>query len=136
MVLGDWFTFGVYVEEPKTLPAHLATQLGEGFELFNVSSPGWGVDQMYLAYRKFVEVLDPDVVVLVYINDDVRRAFESEIEGEKPSFLSTREGYGSGQTPSMARTLRTRNSWTGFGVLASGPACAAIAALVGSMSPA
>jgi hypothetical protein len=86
MILGDSFVFGIYLDQPDTLSARLEEYLGNGSEVYNVGIPGWGVDQMFLAYEKFVEAIDPDVVVLVYINDDIRRVFEAETENDKPSF--------------------------------------------------
>jgi hypothetical protein len=86
LMLGDSFVFGVYIEQPDTLPARLEAQLGDGAQVFNLAIPGWGIDQMYLAYEKFTRAIDPEVVVLVYINDDIPRVFESRRTADKPSF--------------------------------------------------
>ncbi len=89
MVLGDSFVFGVYLSEPETLTAQLAQQLGPGFTVYNFGIPGWGLDQMYLAYLKYVDVIEPDVVLVSYIDSDVERTFDAYrlIERfNKPSF--------------------------------------------------
>jgi hypothetical protein len=89
MVLGDSFTFGPYINDPETLPAILQQKLGRGYEVYNFAIPGWGIDQMYLAFLRYVDKVDPDFVILVYIDDDILRVFESfrTVEGlNKPSF--------------------------------------------------
>jgi hypothetical protein len=67
MVSGDSFTFGALLDDPDTLTYLLQERLGSGHEVYNLASPGWGLDQMYLAYRKFVDRIDPDIVIVVYI---------------------------------------------------------------------
>jgi hypothetical protein len=89
MILGDSFVFGPYVSDSETMPSRLQELLGPAYEVQNYAIPGWGIDQMLLAYRKYVEAVDPDVVVLAYIDQDVLRTFEAfrAIEGmNKPSF--------------------------------------------------
>lgn len=89
MVLGDSFAFGTYIQNSEILTASLRDKLGKKHEIYDVSAPGWGVDQMYLAYRKYEQHIDPDVVVLVYIDDDLLRVYEAFRRSEKlskPSF--------------------------------------------------
>ena len=89
MVLGDSFVFGTYIKYSETLPVLMQEELGPGYETFNLGIPGWGLDQMYLAYKKYVEIIDPDIVVLVFIDHDIDRIFESFRKSEKmnkPSF--------------------------------------------------
>jgi hypothetical protein len=89
VVLGDSFTFGAKIDDAETLTYLLGERLGSGYEVYNLASPGWGVDQMYLAYNKFAERIDPDIVIVVYIDDDIWRVFESFRRAEglnKPSF--------------------------------------------------
>jgi hypothetical protein len=88
MVLGDSFTFGMYINDSETLTSFLQKKLGNGYEVYNFAIPGWGIDQMYLAYKEYVGKINPDYVVVVYIDRDILRAFESYRRGEgtKPSF--------------------------------------------------
>lgn len=89
MILGDSFAFGTYVQDSETLAANLRMKLGKRHEIYNLSVPGWGVDQMYLAYRKYEERIAPDIVVLGYIDDDLLRVYEAFRRAEKlskPSF--------------------------------------------------
>src|SRR5262245_454813 len=89
LVLGDSMTFGPNLNDSETLPAFLQKELGLEYEVYNLSSQGWGLDQMYLAYMEYVDKIDPCIVLIVYIDDDILRTFESyrRIEGlNKPSF--------------------------------------------------
>jgi len=89
MILGDSFVWGSMVGTDETIPALLERALGDGFECFGVGAPGWGIDQMVLAHRRFEEALAPDVVILVFIDDDVPRVLEAYRRAErmnKPCF--------------------------------------------------
>jgi hypothetical protein len=89
MILGNSFAFGSFISDSETLPAILQQKLGSEYEVYSLAMPGWGIDQMFLAYNKYVEKIDPDTVVLIFIDDDIWRVFESYriIEGmNKPSF--------------------------------------------------
>jgi len=89
MLLGDSFAFGLYIDERHILPVRLQEMLHPRYSVYNVSMPGWGIDQMILAYDMYVEILKPDLVVFVYIDDDITRVLEAfrDIEKmNKPSF--------------------------------------------------
>ncbi len=89
VVLGDSFTFGVNLQEAETAPAFLNQQLGQNWRAFNLGVPGYGIDQMVLSYEKYHAALQPDVVVLIFIDDDIDRVFEAFRGAEglsKPSF--------------------------------------------------
>jgi hypothetical protein len=89
VVLGDSFTFGVNLQEAETCPAFLSQHLGPNWRAFNLGVPGYGIDQMVLSYEKYHAVLQPDVVVLIFIDEDVDRVFEAFRGAEglpKPSF--------------------------------------------------
>lgn len=89
MILGDSFTFGILVKQENTFSGFLQKKLGKKYEVFNLTVPGWGVDQMYLAYKKYAPIIKPHVVILMFIDDDVDRSFEAfniYIRTNKPSF--------------------------------------------------
>jgi hypothetical protein len=124
-VFGDSFVFGVYLNEVDTLPVLLEQRLGEGHAVYNLGIPGWGVDQMVLAHRKFHERLALTVAMLVYIDDDVLRVFEAYRRAEginKPSFrveagrLVPRTDVGIGLIEWLSRELRLVNRLYGHHV--------------------
>ena len=89
LVLGDSFTFGVHLQDNETLPAFLGQRLGPKWEVINLGVPGYGIDQMVLSYEKHHDSLQPDTVVLVFIDEDIDRVFEAfrTLDGlAKPSF--------------------------------------------------
>lgn len=83
MMLGDSFVFGVYLDEADTLPRIIQKKLGDGPKVFNLGIPGWGIDQMYWAYKKYADLIRPDTVVLCYIEEDIYRVFEAFRKVEK-----------------------------------------------------
>jgi hypothetical protein len=89
MMLGDSFLFGPYLNDAETLTAQLQEELGESHEVYSFAVPGWGIDQMFMAYMKYVDLVNPDYVILVYIDDDILRSFEAYRRKErmsKPSY--------------------------------------------------
>jgi hypothetical protein len=95
MVLGDSFMWGAGVAADEAVPALLERALPAGHQVFNVSVPGWGVDQMYLAYLRYRDAVRPHVVVLAFIDDDVNRVVEAYRPAEnleKPTFTLTDGG--------------------------------------------
>jgi hypothetical protein len=89
MVLGDSFMWGAQVAPHESVPAFLQQKLGDSWDVFNVSAPGWGIDQMVLAYFRYRDAIRPDVVLLAYIDEDVDRVLDAYRPNEgmnKPSF--------------------------------------------------
>jgi hypothetical protein len=89
MLLGESFLFGRYVTQEQTIGAHLQQRLGDGGVVFNLAIPGWGLDQMYLAYRQYADRIRPAAVVLFYIDEDIDRVYQAFRKREgmsKPSF--------------------------------------------------
>jgi hypothetical protein len=88
MMLGDSFLFGVWLDVQETIPAILERKLLD-CEFYNLGIPGWGLDQMYLSYKKYADLIKPQIVVLLYIDDDVSRIYEAFRIADgmnKPSF--------------------------------------------------
>ena len=89
MMLGDSFLFGVNLDAQDAIPAVLERKLST-YEVYNLGIPGWGVDQMYLAYKKYADVIKPEIIVLLYIDDDLKRIYEAFNKAAgmriKPSF--------------------------------------------------
>lgn len=89
MILGDSFMWGAGVKLDQNVPNVLQSKLQGRYEFFNVSVPGWGIDQMYLAYQQYKKIIEPDIIILAFIDDDVKRVLEAYRIWErmnKPSF--------------------------------------------------
>ncbi len=88
LLLGDSFTFGIYLSEEQTITAHLQKAMGDSCLFYTVAVPAWGLDQMYLAYQKYVDLIQPDQVVLAFVDDDLFRSLEILYHGcaIKPCF--------------------------------------------------
>lgn len=89
LLLGDSFIMSVYLNEDQTITNKLSKSLGKNFSVYNLGIPGYGIDQSILAYEKYQKMIDPDIVILFYIDDDISRVLESfrKVEGmNKPSF--------------------------------------------------
>ena len=95
MILGDSFMAGAGTSREQSVPALLNERLGGTHQVFNVAVPGWGIDQMYLAYGRYKDVLKPHVVILAFIDEDVSRvlqAYRNEERLNKPSFTLDDDG--------------------------------------------
>jgi hypothetical protein len=114
MVLGDSYAFGIYLNDSDTFCALLQERLGSAYEVYSFAIPGWGIDQMYLAYVKYGRLVDPDVVTAVYIDDDVNRVFDAYrwVEGlNKPSFKLDRGRLvrRTGDSPGLLEAVAARS---------------------------
>ncbi len=87
LLLGDSFMFGIYLQESETVTSRLQKAKGEDYVFYTIAVPAWGLDQMYLAYKKYIDRIQPDQVVLAFIDDDLMRSMEILFHGcgRKPS---------------------------------------------------
>lgn len=88
LFLGDSFLFGVYNSEDFVI-TNMMKEKHPKDDFLNLGVPGYGIDQMYLSYLAFSKKIKPNVVLLVYIDDDIFRIQEAYrvTEGmNKPSF--------------------------------------------------
>jgi hypothetical protein len=106
MILGDSFVYGTGVSENMSFPSRLYAKLKGKCEVYNLGVPGWGIDQMYLAFQHFENLINPGAVILAYIDDDIERVMQSNRYAEglnKPTFavkdgeLVTRQSASKGQ---------------------------------------
>ncbi len=84
LLLGDSFMFGIYLEEEETITARLQKAKGADYQFYNIAVPAWGLDQMYLAYREYVSQIQPDQVILAFVDDDLMRSLEILYHGCGP----------------------------------------------------
>jgi hypothetical protein len=89
MILGDSFMYGAGGPREESAPHLLEERLRGTHQVFNVAAPGWGIDQMYLAYGRYKDLLKPHIVILAFIDDDVNRVLQAYRRDDglnKPSF--------------------------------------------------
>ena len=88
LLIGDSFLFGIFLEESMTIRSQLQKRLGAEFEVITLAVPAWGLDQMYLSYKKYIKKIDPDQVMVLLIDDDVSRVVEALYWGAatKPAY--------------------------------------------------
>ncbi|MFT5193634.1 MAG: hypothetical protein ACI9EW_001095 [Cellvibrionaceae bacterium] len=89
MIVGDSFTFGTHLAVEDSYASLMQAQLSDTHEVYNLGVPGYGVDQMALTYHQFKDLIEPDIVILTFIDDDIERvleAFRIVEKLNKPSF--------------------------------------------------
>ena len=69
---GDSMTFGSGVDNDDTW-CQLLEAMDHRLQTVNMAQAGYGVDQMYLWYRRAGAVLDHDVQIFAFVTDDFRR---------------------------------------------------------------
>lgn len=70
--LGDSYTYGVDAGDTSNFVAQIET-LAPSIETLNMGVPGYGVDQMYLSYAGERAQFSANLLVLAFIEDDLRR---------------------------------------------------------------
>ena len=83
--LGDSMTWGWGVENDETLPEQLQKLLGTGTIVNNFGINAFGTAQQLLLYDKYVSHLKPDVLVLMFVDNDLRDNLDDK-EGRRPWF--------------------------------------------------
>jgi hypothetical protein len=74
VLIGDSFMYGWHLKRDETIDHFLSVYLGQEFEIINLSVKGYGIDQMALVAAEIATQFDPDVVVVGFIADDLRRS--------------------------------------------------------------
>jgi hypothetical protein len=86
---GDSFTWGSNVDFEETWGARVAEGL-PGCAVHNRAMPGFGIDQMWMSVRSHALPLQPDLIVVAFIDRDFDRSLSAyrRVEGfNKPTFL-------------------------------------------------
>jgi lysophospholipase L1-like esterase len=85
LAAGDSFTYGAEVDDADTWPAALQAILRR--PVVNAGANGYGIDQIVLRAEKVARKVHPGVIVVAFIQDDLRRAELSRVWGaDKPYF--------------------------------------------------
>lgn len=89
VLLGDSYTMGSGVEDDEVF-AYLLERKLRKTQTYNLGIGGFGVDQMWLTLRHYGLELDPDLVILTFVRNDLPRALSAYRMGhdwlEKPVF--------------------------------------------------
>jgi hypothetical protein len=73
-LIGDSNAFSLEVPFEESWGYHLQRTLGERVQVLNLGVDGYGIDQMYLRYKRDVRRWHPDVVVVGFIEHDMVRS--------------------------------------------------------------
>lgn len=76
-LIGDSYTFGENVAFEDTWGSVLDSLLGRRCQILNFGVIGYGIDQMYLRYLHDVRSWHPDLVIVAFIDHDLRRTMTS-----------------------------------------------------------
>jgi hypothetical protein len=110
---GDSFTFGPGVADDRTWCA-LLESLVPGLTAVNMGQNGYGLDQVYLWYKRDGTKLAHDVQLFAYITDDFRRMQRSTASGfAKPMLEIRNDSLVATNTPIPPYDAYTRRFWTG-----------------------
>jgi len=78
VTIGDSTTFGIGVEESDTYPKLLESLLngqagaGSAYKIFNLGVAGYGPAEYYLLAKQYVNILNPDVIVVAWFTGNDR----------------------------------------------------------------
>jgi hypothetical protein len=110
---GDSFTFAPGVGDERTWCALLGS-LEPGLTTVNMGQNGYGLDQVYLWYKRAGATLAHDVQLLAYIGDDFRRMQQSTGAGfAKPVLEIRNDSLVTTNTPIAPYDAYTVRFWTG-----------------------
>lgn len=90
LAVGDSFTAGTQVGDSGTWPAHLERLIGK--PVLNGGVGGYGTDQIILRAEQLTDALDPDILILGFLDQDILRAGYSRFGENKPYFIETPVG--------------------------------------------
>jgi hypothetical protein len=106
--LGDSFTFGHGVGDDEAWPARLAARNAR-LETVNMGQSGYGLDQMYLWYKRDGDRVRHNLVVVAIIEEDLGRIALDRMDGyPKPLLELTDAGLAPKDYPLPVRTLGAR----------------------------
>lgn len=95
VVLGDWYAFGIGVNDGYEFPAVIFKILEKKFNVINLSIPNWGLTQQIRRYFEFGSLYKPDFVILQFCGNDPKDNFKNMVtkirEGKFVYFNSNNE---------------------------------------------
>lgn len=99
VVLGDSVAWGWGIDADQRFSDRLEARLGPSVEVFNLAVPAYGTDQQWLTLERSGSDLDPDVVVVCMVLNDILECEREEYVLSKPRFVRTEDRGWSLQRP-------------------------------------
>jgi len=90
LAIGDSFTFGTGAPDNQVWPDFLSTN-DSRYNVVNLGVGGYGIDQMHITLKESIAIYTPDLVILVFIADDLRRSLFYFNGYKKPRFIMVGE---------------------------------------------
>ncbi|MCP3915631.1 MAG: hypothetical protein GY711_08760 [bacterium] len=110
VLLGDSVAWGWGVDADERFGDMLDERLGEDVEVLNLACPGYGTDQQYWTLLDRGLAYEPDVVVVVFVLNDVFEArYDKRYKMSKPRF--TLQADGGWQVENRPVEASTSSSW-------------------------
>ncbi len=106
VVLGDSFSFGTGVNDGEEYPAVLDRELGDGYNVINISLAGWGLTQQLRQYHDFGRRYRPDTVILQFSANDLLDNFVNRVAEVRDGRLVYRD---TDRTKSRRQVLISRS---------------------------
>ena len=72
LILGDSFTFGLYLKDKDTYINKLQNKFNE-YNLINSSVPGWSLEDYYLFTKNFCKIVNPKKIIVILNDGDLGR---------------------------------------------------------------
>jgi lysophospholipase L1-like esterase len=119
LAVGDSFTAGSEVAEHETYPAQLERLLGR--PVINGGVGGFGTDQMVLWAYRLVPILDPSLLVVGILDDDINRAGYKVYGGARKPWFSVSDGkliHHDNPLPPPTQAIDREPHWLGHSYLA------------------
>ena len=85
LAVGDSFTYGEKVNDTETWPAYLESLLG--LEVINGGVDNYGLDQTVLRAEQLVAIYKPNILLISFIPNDIKRCSQSLRIHPKPYFI-------------------------------------------------
>jgi hypothetical protein len=86
VVVGDSFTWGTEVPCGHDWPSYLRRKK-PSYNVVNLGVGGYGIDQMYMSLEESIGILQPDLVIMAFIEDNLKRSLLSFHGYKKPRFV-------------------------------------------------
>jgi len=90
LAVGDSYTFGDKVSDSETWPAQLEKLSGK--RVINGGVDGYGVDQIYLRARRFLDRYKLSTIIFSFIPDDIRRSQMSVMFATTKPYFDFKDG--------------------------------------------